>query len=342
MRKLASIQEISSVVDIEEADFLQAAYVGGWPVVVKKNQFKQGDLAIFFEIDSWIPKDIAPFLVEGKKPKFYLGVEGYRLRTTKIRGHLSQGLLLPLEGFDIKDPHIGQDLTKKLGILLWDSAELQENEASTNSSNFPEFIPKTSLPRIQNIFHTSKFRQKTSLFTSYQVTEKLEGSSITFYQTFDEDGSPVFGVCSKNVDLQRTDTNAYWQAATKYGVEQKLRTLGLSVAIQAELIGPGIQKNIYNLPDQQIRVFSVYSITQSRYLPPRFAKTLCDNLELPYVPILNDNYHFPDARLEDILFAVNGISKLGKNVLREGLVFKSQDGSHSFKAISNEYLLKQK
>ena len=101
-RKMATIRKIDEIRPIEGADAIEAAVVGGWVVVIKKGEFRAGDLAVYLEIDSWVPHEIAPFLSKGQEPREYNGVKGERLRTVKLRGTTSQGLLLKLEDcFDI-------------------------------------------------------------------------------------------------------------------------------------------------------------------------------------------------------------------------------------------------
>ena len=98
MRKMARIVKIDAINPIPDADAIEVATVGGWKVVVKKGEYSVGQLAIYCEIDSFIPTTIASFLTKpGHTPKVYEGVEGERLRTVKLRRQLSQGLLLPLE-----------------------------------------------------------------------------------------------------------------------------------------------------------------------------------------------------------------------------------------------------
>jgi RNA ligase (TIGR02306 family) len=96
-RKMASIRVIDSIKPIEGADAIECAMIGGWSVVIKKGEFKVGQLAVYCEIDSWIPTELAPFLSKGKEPREFEGIKGERLKTVKLRGQLSQGLLLPLE-----------------------------------------------------------------------------------------------------------------------------------------------------------------------------------------------------------------------------------------------------
>jgi RNA ligase (TIGR02306 family) len=125
MRKLASIRRIADIQPIEGADAIVVATIDGWKVVVKKSEFKVGDLAVYFEIDSWVPHDLAPFLSKGNEPREYGGVKGERLRTIKLRGTTSQGLLLKLENcFDI----IEKDGIKYINKLDNQIARSSENE----------------------------------------------------------------------------------------------------------------------------------------------------------------------------------------------------------------------
>ena len=96
-RKLATIRKIDDIGPIEGADAIEVATVGGWKVVIKKDEYQVGDLAIYCEIDSWIPTDLAPFLSKGKEPRTYNGIKGEKLKTAKLRGVCSQGLLLKLD-----------------------------------------------------------------------------------------------------------------------------------------------------------------------------------------------------------------------------------------------------
>jgi RNA ligase (TIGR02306 family) len=95
MRKLASIRKIADIRPIPDADAIEVAVVDGWKVVVKKGEYSVGDLAVYLEIDAWVPHALAPFLSKGQEPREYNGVKGERLRTVKLRGQVSQGLLLP-------------------------------------------------------------------------------------------------------------------------------------------------------------------------------------------------------------------------------------------------------
>jgi hypothetical protein len=149
MRKLASIRKINLVEPIEGADAIEVATVDGWKVVVKKNEFKVGDLVVYFEIDSWVPTGLAPFLSKGKEPREYNGIKGERLRTIKLRGQISQGLILPY-AICGKICEEGEDVSELLYIQKYE-APIPAQLAGQVKSTFPSFIPKTDQERVQNI-----------------------------------------------------------------------------------------------------------------------------------------------------------------------------------------------
>ena len=120
MRKLATVQTISEIKTHPNADAIELAIIKGWQVVVKKGEFQPGDKVIYLEIDSWVPTEIAPFLTKNLVPREYDGVRGERLRTVKLRGEISQGLVLPLNTLPpavMDDVDSGTDLTEILGVL---------------------------------------------------------------------------------------------------------------------------------------------------------------------------------------------------------------------------------
>ena len=329
MRKLATVRTIDAIDPIPDADAIEVATVGGWKVVAKKGEFKKGDRAIYIEVDSWVPYELAPFLSRGKEPREYEGVKGERLKTVKLRGQLSQGLLIPCR---IEDGYVddGMDVTEALGILKWEPPSPAQL-AGTVRWTFPCFIPKTGQERIQNL--TTELQGWLAAGTLFEVTEKLEGSSMTAYLYNGE-----FGVCSRNIDLKEAEGNAFWQVARKMQLEEILRSVGGDLALQGELIGPGIQGNIYKLTEPQYRVFDVYDIHQGHYLLPFVRRGFCGDLKIPHVPVLFREQ--PARDIEDMLKEAHGYSALHLT-FREGLVYKAEAlRGCSFKVISNAYLLK--
>ena len=110
-RKLVSIQVVERVAPIEGADQIEQARVMGWTVVVKKGEFSPGDRCVFFEIDSVLP-DGAPW-AEFMRPR------GFRVRTLKLRGVLSQGLALPVSILDGEVPEPGEDVRDRLRVVKY-------------------------------------------------------------------------------------------------------------------------------------------------------------------------------------------------------------------------------
>jgi RNA ligase (TIGR02306 family) len=348
MRKLAKIVKIDELNPIEGADAIECAVVGGWKVVAQKGLYNVGNFAVYFEIDSWIPTELAPFLSKGKEPREFEGVKGERLKTIKLRGQLSQGLLMPLsEIYDHVGGQIfaeicaeeGADLTELLGIKKWEKP-VNAQLAGVCRGNFPSLIPKTDQERAQNL--KKEIGQAMAVDQAFEVTEKLEGSSMTCYLI---DGE--FGVCSRNLDLKETEGNSFWSTARRDGVEEKMREqFGLrDFALQGELIGPGIQGNIYGLKDTQFRIFDIYDIRRGEYVDPMTRQAIVGEMELAHVPVLTYQ-----AKLTDTLCItdIDGLLKFaeGKSTLadveREGVVFKEINGGFTFKAISNKYLLGEK
>lgn len=340
-RRLASVRKVADIQPIPGADAIDVATIDGWKVVVKKGEFQVGDLAVYFEIDSWIPKDVAPFLNKGRT---YNGVEGERLRTVKLRGQVSQGLLLPISQFAKLDPRDcnwyladhdtdylvdGDDITEVLGIQKYEKP-LPGALVGVAKGNFPSFLRKTDQERVQNMIRDLLRWEEAG--AAWEVTEKLDGSSMTCYM---HEG--VFGVCSRNYDLEETAENSFWNVARRDGIPGKLPD---GYALQGELIGPGVQGNKYGLERLEFFVFDVWDIKESRYLTPTDRRLFCEKLLIVnHVPVLETSFR-ASSNVVALLGMADGQSKIGKRPAREGLVFKNVATEDSFKAISNAWLLK--
>ena len=341
MRKLASIRRIDSIRPIEGADAIECAVVGGWSVVVKKGEYAVGDLAVYCEIDSWIPTELAPFLSKGKEPRVFEGVIGERLKTIKLRGQLSQGLLLPLSVVFELSPTtevdiVDVDVTEALGIIKWEMP-IPAQLAGVMKGPFPSLIPKTDQERVQNL--VEEIRAACDAGSQFEITEKLEGSSMTVYRIRGE-----FGVCSRNIDLKETHGNTFWATARETDIEGKMIAVDehWDFAIQGELIGPGIQNNIYKFSKPEFHVYDVYDIQAGKYLTPEARRALIERMGLTHVPVIIGDKDLGVGSVEDILTWAEDKSRLNPKQEREGIVFKQTKGGMSFKAISNKYLLGEK
>ena len=330
MRKLASIRKISNIQPIPSAEAIEVCTVDGWEVIAQRDTYNIEELVIYAEADSFIPHELAPFLTpEKKEPLVFKGIKGQRLRTIKLRGQLSQGLLLPL---DLLPPNIrveeGLDVSEVLGIKLYEPNLSTQLTASIKGS-IPSYIPKTSLDRVQNLSSKwDSYQQEV-----YEVSEKLIGCSMTavFYE--DE-----FNVCSRNYIRKPEEKIGFWKASKKYHLEDKLRELGENLALQGELIGSKIEGNPYKLDEVDFYLFNVYDIKKGVYYDSYERNTLCHELGIPHVPILNNNFELNHS-IKEILKEADGTSKLNK-IKREGIVFKNLFKPNiQFKAISNKFLV---
>lgn len=376
-RKLATIRRISSIEPIEGADVIEIAVVDGWKVVTKKNEYKPGDLCIYCEIDSFLPvREEFEFLRKTSYKKM-ADRDGFRLKTIRLRGQISQGLLLPLtilegeeemkigysqqpEGDRLQlgpydDALIieeGADVTEILDIVKYE-APIPAGLAGKVKGSFPSFLRKTDEERVQNLakeYEEFKYQSKHQFY----VTEKLDGSSATYYYN---DG--VFGVCSRNLELAEPEEfvegmimcedgierprqqNSYWKVAQELKLKEKLISLGRNICLQGELIGEGIQGNPYKIKGHTVKFFNVFDIDlQKRVSLKEFLDTL-ETLELDFVPFLETPFLLPND-IQGMLSYAEGKSRLNSQTEREGVVVRSMDNKVSFKAISNNFLLKEK
>ena len=348
-RKLATIRRVSKIEPIPDADSIVIAKVDGWQCVVKKDAFKQGDLAVYFEIDSFLPIEDRYEFLRKSCLKTQNGVQGFRLRTIRLRGALSQGLLMPISEFpEITEipwhPSEGQDLTEDLGITKWDPP-IPVHLAGLVKGNFPSFIPKTDEERIQNLSRWFELYQDEE----FEESIKLDGTSMTVYCNKGD-----VGVCSRNLDLKEDANNALWKACLHYDLKDKLNAYytvnGVSLAIQGELVGEGIQGNRQKVKGIEFRIFNIWAIEAQRYLTPFERALVISQLneipgpEIKQVPILRMRCNiFKEHSMDSLLAHANGIvSVSGIETPREGLVYKSHSlvkgTTLSFKVISNEYL----
>lgn len=344
MRKLASIKKIDNIEPIEGADIIELATVGGWKVVVAKDVGHSiGDLVVYCEIDSFLP--IEPefeFLRKSSYKKMVDGTEGFRLRTIKLLKQVSQGLIIPLkdahEIIHRNAPNInvglfeGLDVTEMLGITKWDPP-VPANLAGVAKGNFPSFLQKTDEERIQNL--TEEYEAWKDSDTEFYVTEKLDGSSATFYY---RDGE--FGVCSRNLELVENENNTFWKVVRELKIEEKLKFYGKNISIQGELIGEGIQKNPYKIKGHTVRFFNVFDIDNYEKMGFGTFNQIIQDLDLQTVPITaTPGFKLPET-IDDLLKMAEAKSVMNNKAEREGIVIRSKDNKISFKAISNKFLLK--
>lgn len=396
-RELAYVVKIDEIQPIDGADRVEVAVVGGWRVMVKKDQFQTGDLAIYFEIDSKVPE---------KKPFLFLEAKHYKIKTQKyFKGTvISQGLLMAAEDFgwcmqedgsiwnknagEQGHYRIGTFLTAELGITYAEPEDNTRKGASVDKykkmagrhptlfrnpmikrlyrhmwgkrllfflfgkendtrSGWPAWVVKTDEERVQNM--TWILEDKSA----WIATEKIDGTSTTFTMKRGKFGKFDFLICSRNVCFDTPkkmaagayyDTNVYQEMAIKYSVEDVLKSMLTDrfpdaewVTLQGETYGDRIQKRSYGLAGRDFVGFNLIVSTKGR-LNSVEAAAIMKEYKIPWVPIVDEHFILPDT-VEELLEIATGKSVVDGG-MREGLVFRSLDGRRSFKAVSNEYLMK--
>ena len=347
-RKLSTIRKIKEINPIEGADAIELAVVDGWQVVVAKNVGHQvGDLVVYCEIDSFLPIEPEFEFLRKSSYKKMGDQEGFRLKTIKLRGQISQGLILPYSVIPIAqfataaDLPEGMDVSEVLGIVKYEPP-IPAQLAGRVKGTFPSFLRKTDEERIQNL---EKEYTEWTLSSKHQfyATEKLDGSSFTCYIKNGE-----FGVCSRNMDLLETEDNTFWAVARKLDLENKLRSFGKNICFQGEMVGSGIQGNHYNMKDQTVFFYNIFLIDEREYVGYDEFRNMLFDLDLACVPVLSYPFNFPaDSEaafptVSVLLRSAEGKSVLNDKVEREGLVIRSMDRTISFKVISNKFLLGSK
>lgn len=342
-RTLASVRRVEQLHPIDGADRIEAAVVGGWTVVVRKGEFAPGDKAVYFEIDS-VPPDEPQYRFlwakKGETPGPGERPRKFRLRTVKLRGQLSQGLLLPMDvvGVDPDTPE-GTDLTDDLGVTKYDPP-LPAGMGAARGAYPTRWVPKNDEVRVQS----SPELLGELAGEPWVATVKMDGTSST-YLINPDDGE--FHACGRNWSV--TDgQNAYWSVARRYGLAEKLAAIKGRVALLGEICGPGIQKNPAGLDQVSWFCFGAYDISEGRDLGHDELVALCDELDLPMVPVAAEGDHF-HLDVGELLELAEGTYP-GTDRPREGVVVRPKSYRYSptlgrglsLKAVANSYLLSEK
>ena len=341
MRKLASIQKIKEINPIENADNIEVATILGWQVVVKKGEFKPGDYSVYFEIDSILPDE--PRYEFLKKSSWNSRYQKIRLKTIKLRGQISQGLVLPLSSFpeiNFSELSEGDDLTETLGVEKYEPIIPASLNGIANKFTWP--ISRTDEERIQSDpeGYLEAIKNKP-----YYITVKLDGTSASYMLVKNENSKIEFHACSRNYSIKYDENNTIWQIAEKYEIEEKLKSYFISTgnmyAIQGEIVGPGIQGNKLNLSEHRLYIFNIIDIETSE----KYYKNGFSFWNIPFVPIVEEGESFSYETVDELLELSRGKYKehfdsaLAKQD-REGIVVRSKDQSVSFKVVNNDFLLK--
>lgn len=375
-RKLVTVRKITHVRRLRgQYKAYDVVTVGdGWTVVVYHNDFYVGEFVLYFEIDSFIPSTSGRFRWEDSRAMIeFQGERGYHVRSQMLGKQISQGLVQPIgalpgikEAFDkLLDEHgreqgliMAQNMAFEdvVGVKKW---ELPFEAHGKVLGRAPTFFHRPACERAQNVpglFYMSKY-----LNLQFQVTEKIDGVSMTVYRvsrdsqwckslpilpTTSTQQTPTarIGVASAGEDLDEQGNDVYWQAAKLIDLPTKIHEIGIkNVAVQGELIGPTIKNNSLRFAENanpEFKIFQIFDIDKQEFMNAAQVVKVCENLGLPHVPVLGYVTLGDFAKsLGDILAMADGVGSHGQT--REGFVLKSMSTDFDFKVISNKWLLEQ-
>lgn len=336
-RTLASIQVITSVIKHphEEVKALEISTVLGWEILTRIGEVIPGQKVIYCEIDSLIPVtlEILPQAVKDRIRRNGV-VDFFHVKTLNLFGKLSQGLIIPIPvDYDLLE--IGANVTSLLGIQKFEQ---------------PIFSGKYKSPRKGGALFPCHILSKTDELRGQShpwLLEELKGKP--YYITVKNDGTSYTGIVDTEYKVfsrnyQRTpplegEVCPYWKVTRDHHLIDKLNSMP-NIGIQGEICGPNIQKNLLKHKIPTLAIFNVWNLSEKRRLPLNEMRDICDLLEVPMVPIVDqgDNFNYT---LAELLEMAKGVYP-GTNNVREGLVIRSQDQTISFKIINNDYLLKYK
>jgi RNA ligase (TIGR02306 family) len=258
--ELATFETITEILPIEGADRIELARVQGWQSVIRKGEFKVGDSVIFVPIDTVLtPSAWNEHLWDKNDP-----TKPIRLKTVKLRGVVSQGLILRTSLVSAQeiwdhsgDPEEDISLAGMLGITKYEKP-IPAQLAGQVKGDFPsQFVSKTDE---DNLLSNIAAFEELKNCAQVHITLKMDGTSVTYIK--EEDGS--FRVCSRNLELKDTETNVYWQMARKYDLQNIIKP---GTALQGEICGPGIQKNPTGLKEVELFLFNYKNLKTDKYIP---------------------------------------------------------------------------
>jgi RNA ligase (TIGR02306 family) len=343
------IVAIDGIIPHPNADKLDLAQVKGWQCVVQKDTFKIGDEAVYFPIDSILSEEVADKIFS---PEAKVKLLGRRIKTIKLRGAISQGLLVPKSTLGLYE-HLGSDVTEKLGVKKYEPPipgfQSTKGGMKKKDTHNPNFHRYTSIENINN------YNKLFSPDDVVVITEKIHGTSARFgwvrkhpksrfekiLQFLELLSEWEFVVGSHNIERKLEDNNVYSNIAKRLNLKTKLEK---GEVLYGEIYGPSIQKGYhYGCKKDEVSFVAFDLMRDEKFLSfPEF-RFRCQELNLPKVPVLFSG----PLRDAPIMELIKGASKLyPEQSIREGFVIKpkyeqsSYIGRKILKAINPEYLLK--
>lgn len=357
MRKLVTVRKIDNILPIQNADAIEQLVIDGWNVVAQKGLHKVGDTVVYFEIDSFLPIEderFSTFMKFGINT--FEGKQGHRVKTKRLRGVYSQGIVIPVAEFpEIVEPQADTDYAELIGVVKYEKQEVTGYSGDTKGT-FPWFLRKSDQDRIQNVY--GRLQQYSD--SEFVGTLKMDGSSITVFAVSNDkyyqdntEGEEVLGYCSRNQQLKMVEdfegenwlqnTGKFYQGAYNSDLFNKVSELrkitGKSLAIQGELVGAGIQGNFEKFEKYQVFAYNIFDVDVGEFVDYKTFLEYAKLVDLEIVPEVYPAQNILEKSVIDIVQMADGKGLLAN--YREGVVWKQLNGNVQFKAISNKYLEKE-
>lgn len=299
---LCYIGQVVELAPIADADRIVLATVvagkgGKWRGVVPKDGLAVGSHCQVYLQDALVPRTLEFAFMEPR---------GWRVRMARFRGAPSECLIMA----QTIPGDVGDDVTEAAGVQKFEKPVPMCMSGETLGA-FPSFIPRTDEPHFQGVPHLVEALQGRP----WVATEKADGTSCTIYH---KDGH--VGVCSRSWEKKDDGKNVYWRAARDSGIVDKIAQLG-NVAIQCEIVGPGIQKNRLGLRDIEVRVFDAWDIDRKEYRTPEELALICAEFRWPIVQRVGGHGSF-DLDGDALQRLAEGLYP-GTTSQREGIVVRA-------------------
>ena len=361
MRKLMTVRTIDNILPIKDADMIEQLVIDGWNVVAQKGIHSVGDIIVYFEIDSFLPIEDVRFETFMKfGVNTFEGKQGHRVKTKRLRGVYSQGIVIPLKEFpEIVEPLPDTDYAELFGVVKYEKQEVTGFSGDAKGT-FPWFLQKSDQDRIQNVY--GRLSNSDLADKEFVGTLKMDGSSITVFAVdkskYVPDSEDVVGVdiaigyCSRNQQLKMPytsedgwfeKTGKFYQGASNSDLFVKVAELcsitGKSLAIQGELVGQGIQGNFEKFEKYQVFAYNIFDVDAGKFVDYKTFLEYAAMVDLQIVPEAYPAQTILGKGVAEIVAMADGKGLLAN--YREGIVWKQVDGDCQFKAISNKYLDKE-
>jgi RNA ligase (TIGR02306 family) len=307
--KLASIETILNLTPIDGADKIELATVLGWQVIVKKEEYNIGDLSIFIPIDTTIDpnRECFKFLKNSKNP-----TKRIIIKTIKIKGVYSQGLLLPISAINI-EPSIGLDVSNLLDVQKYEKECCLET--TTYFVPFPtQIIPKTNEDNLKTNHNVIQEFKNLECY----ITLKMDGSSLTIIKN-----DTLFTVCSRNFMLD--GGHIMYQFIANEGLKDKIIGLKGNYAIQGEFCGPKVNGNKMKLKAYKWYIFTIKNLDTNKYLDYYELNTFCQEYNFEMVPLIglyNIDETWTIEKFQEISNEVKYTTPMNEKVYGEGIVVR--------------------